>query len=88
MNRANRNALYVWLVLIMLTGATYTLGRFGFGGTGIMLVLLLSVTLKGQLLADHFMGLRGVQSRWRWVVKGWLLGVVTLIGLAYLLGEY
>lgn len=88
MTRANRNALLVWLVLVMLTGASYTLGRFGFGGTGIMLVLLLSVTLKGQLVADHFMGLRGVRSRWRRVVTGWLLVVVALIGLAYLPGEY
>jgi len=83
-----RNALLVWMVLVMLTGASYTLGRFGFGGTGIMLVLLLSVTLKGQLVADHFMGLRGVRSRWRRVVTGWLLVVVALIGLAYLPGEY
>jgi len=88
MTRVNRNALLVWMVLVTLTGATYTLGRLGFGGTGIMLVLLLSVMLKGQLVADYFMGLRGVESRWRLVVTGWLLAVVTLIGLAYLLGEY
>ena len=88
MQRADRIALTVWLVLVLVTGATYTLGRLGLVGPGIVPLLLASVLLKGQLLASHFMGLAAVRSRWRWVVTGWLLVVVVLIGLAYWLGEH
>ena len=85
-----------WLGLAVLAGACFVVIKLresgatcmpGLAGTGIMMVLPLPVTLKGQMVADYFMGLRGVRSRWRWVVTGWLLSVVAMIGLAYLPGE-
>ena len=87
MEKADRNALYVWLVLVLLTLVTYAVGKLGYGGFTVVAMLLVSVSLKGQLLIDFFMGLVKVQSRWKWVVTGWLVSVVLLIGLAYWLGE-
>ncbi len=83
MIKADTRALLVWCALVLLTAATYTLGKAGFGGSLVAMVLLLSVVVKGQLLADHFMGLKDVRTRWRWIVTGWLLVVVALIGFAY-----
>ena len=80
---ANRKALYVWLALVLLTLVTYAVGKLGYGGMSVVAMLLLSVSIKGQLVIDYFMGLAQVRSRWKWVVTVWLLSVVLLIGLAY-----
>lgn len=80
---ANRKALYVWLALALLTLVTYAVGKLGYAGMSVVAMLLLSVSIKGQLVIDYFMGLAQVQSRWKWVVTVWLLSVVLLIGLAY-----
>jgi cytochrome c oxidase subunit 4 len=85
--RADRAAVRVWLTLVLLTLATYLAGRAGLGGGLVVLLLFLSVTVKGQLLAEYFMGLKRVRWPWRGVVSGWLLTVVALIGFAYWLGE-
>jgi cytochrome c oxidase subunit IV len=87
MDKAAYRALQVWLVLVVLTLLTYAAGRAGLGGRLVITGLLLSVVIKGQLIADVFMGLRGVRNPWRWMVTGWLLVVVTLIGVAFGLGE-
>jgi len=86
MQHACRLALYVWLVMVLLTAATWLLGRLSLVGPAVVPVLLGTVAVKGQLLASHFMGLRNVRSPWRWMVTIWLLLVVSLIGLAYWTG--
>jgi len=83
MDKAGYRALRVWLALVVLTLVTYTAGRTGLGGRLVITGLLLSVFIKGQMIADVFMGLNGVRSPWRWMVTGWLLVVVTLIGVAF-----
>jgi cytochrome c oxidase subunit 4 len=80
---ANRNPLYAWLVLVLLTLVTYAVGELGYGGITVVVMLLLSVAIKGQLVIDFFVGLVHVQSRWKWVVSVWLVSVLLLIGLAY-----
>lgn len=85
---ADRQALRVWFVLVFLTGTTYTMGMTGMGGPLVVLALLLSVLIKGQLVVDYFMGLKGVRSPWRWMATGWLTVVVALIGYAYWLGDH
>jgi len=87
MDRAAYRALQVWLALVVLTLVTYAAGRAGLGGRLVISGLLLSVVIKGQMIADVFMGLRGVRNPWRWIVTGWLLIVVSLIGVAFSLGE-
>ena len=87
MEKADRNALLTWLALVILTLVTYAVGKLGYGGITVVGMLLISISLKGQLLIDFFMGLVRVHTRWKWVVTIWLVSVVLLIGLAYWLGE-
>ena len=47
------------------------------------LLVLGFALLKGHLVADWFMGLRGVRGIWRWVVVVWLLIPGGLISLAF-----
>jgi caa(3)-type oxidase subunit IV len=87
MDRTGYKALQVWLALVVLTLLTYAAGRAGLGGPLVITGILLSVAVKGQMVADVFMGLRGVRNPWRWMVTGWLLIVLVLIGVAFTMGE-
>jgi len=86
MDKADYRALQVWLALVVLTLLTYAAGRAGLGGPLVITAILLSVAIKGQMVADVFMGLKGVRSPWRWIVTGWLLFVLLLIGVAFSMG--
>ena len=86
MDKADHRALQVWLALVVLTLLTYAAGRAGLGGSLVITAILLSVAIKGQMVSDVFMGLKGVRSPWRWIVTGWLLFVLLLVGVAFTLG--
>ncbi len=87
MDKVDYRALQVWLTLVVLTLLTYAIGVSGLGGAVVVAGILLSVAVKGQLVADVFMGLKGVRSPWRWIVTGWLFIVLVLIGVAFTMGE-
>jgi len=87
MEKMGHRALQVWLALVVLTLLTYAVGKAGLGGAAVIAGILLSVAVKGQMVADVFMGLRGVRSPWRWMVTGWLFVVLALIGLAFSMGD-
>jgi hypothetical protein len=87
MDRTDYRALQVWLAPVVLTLLTYAAGRAGLGGPLVITGILLSVAAKGQMVADIFMGLRGVRSPWRWMVTGWLFIVLVLIGVAFTMGD-
>ena len=54
------------------------------GLTGAVVPLVLLATLvKGRVVIDHFMALQHVGGAWRWIVLGWLLLVLGLIGYAF-----
>jgi hypothetical protein len=86
MDKADYRALLVWLALVALTLLTYAVGRAGLGGMLVVGGVLFSVAIKGQMVADVFMGLKGVRSPWRWIVTGWLLFVLLLVGVAFTMG--
>jgi caa(3)-type oxidase subunit IV len=79
-----RPCTYIWLALMLLTGATYSIGEAGLGGLGIMLTVLGIAVVKVQMVANYFMGLRRTRWLWRGIVLGWLLLVAGLITIAYL----
>ena len=87
MDKVDYRALQVWLTLVVLTLLTYAVGVSGLGGSVVVAAILLSVAVKGQLVVDVFMGLKGVRSPWRWIVTGWLFIVLVLIGVAFTMGE-
>lgn len=74
----------VWCSLLLLTLLSY----YGLGPLTrphFVLLVLAAMWLKGQLLVDHFMGLRQVRGFWRALMALYVLGVTSAIGLAFLL---
>lgn len=79
-----RPCTLVWLVMMLLTVATYSIGEAGMGGTTIVLVVLGIAVIKVQIVANYFMDLRHTRWLWRGIVLGWLMLVAGLIAIAYL----
>lgn len=73
----------VYLVLIVLTVTTFAIGQSGLGGLTLSLLVLAFALIKGQLVGDYFMGLKGIRGAWRWVILVWLLLPGGLITLAF-----
>lgn len=80
-----RPCTMVYLVLVVLTVVTWAIGRSGLSGLGLALLVLGFGLIKGHLVGDWFMGLRGLRGPWRWVVLIWLLIPGGLISLAFTL---
>ncbi len=70
-------------VLVLATLLTWGLGEAHAAGPGAMAALLVIAFAKCRLVIHEFMGLRSVKLRWRMLVIGWLLLVLTLVALAY-----
>jgi cytochrome c oxidase subunit IV len=82
-----RPCTLIWLLLLALSVATYAAAQLGLEGKGLILGVLALAIIKGQLVADHFMGLRRVGSFWRPLLGGYLFVVGTLIATAFLLPQ-
>ena len=78
-----RPCTIVYLGLMALTLTTWLIGRAGLSGTGIALVVLGFALLKGLLIGDYYMGLRGIRGLWRWAIILWLLVPGSLITWAF-----
>ncbi|MDI1360954.1 cytochrome C oxidase subunit IV family protein [Methylotenera sp.] len=76
----------IWLVLVALTIATFSLGEAGLSGKGVMLTLLAITMIKSQLVANYFMALRKTKFLWRAIMFGYFIIVGGLIAMAYLMG--
>ena len=74
----------VWSALLLLTLLSYY-GLSSFPERAFVPLVLVAMWLKGQLLVDHFMGLRKVRRFWRALMALYVLGVTVAIGLAFLL---
>lgn len=83
-HRFMRPCTVIWLVLMLLTCVTYSIGEVGLSGSNIMLAVLCIAAIKVQMVANYFMGLRRTRWLWRGIVLGWLLIVIGLITIAYL----
>lgn len=80
-----RPCTIVYLVLMGLTLTTFVIGQLGLGGIGVSLLVLAFALIKGQLIGDWFMGLKGIRGIWRWVVTIWLFLPGGLIATAFYL---
>lgn len=78
-----RPCTFVWLVLMALTLVTLAIGQMGLSGMYVVTFLLVMTFIKGQMVADFFMGLKRVSWRWRIIVLLYLIIVCTMIGAAY-----
>ncbi|MFZ9642283.1 MAG: cytochrome C oxidase subunit IV family protein [Candidatus Methylopumilus sp.] len=81
--QTNKFSTAVCLSLIILTILTFGIGEKGLTGKLVMLSLLAISFIKGQLIANYFMGLRHVSWLWRGIIMGYFLIVGCLIAIAY-----
>ncbi len=84
MHTSNRFATWVWLVLVLLTLLTFAVGEEVTAGRVVMMSVLLISLIKGQLIANYFMGLRHVSWLWRGIILGYFVIVGGMIAVAYL----
>ncbi|HEB57123.1 MAG TPA: hypothetical protein ENI98_12635 [Gammaproteobacteria bacterium] len=78
-----RPCTWVWLILMALTLMVLVVAEEGLSGSYIVSLLIISMLVKTQIIADYFMGLKRVRLRWRLIVSSYLLIVMSMIGLAY-----
>ncbi|GAB4346095.1 MAG: hypothetical protein Kow006_04130 [Gammaproteobacteria bacterium] len=81
------SAFMVYLVMMVLTAITYAMGRMGMAGTSVVLVALFIALFKGQLVIDHFMGLRQVRWFWRAILYGYLVVLGVALAAAFILAS-
>lgn len=74
-----------WLFLLCLSVTSFALGARGLTGPALVWPVALLVLIKGSIVIDHFMDLRGVGGPWRAVVFGWLLLLVGLLAYSFTL---
>ena len=73
----------VWLVLIVITGASVTLSRGWPGGRhAAATVVLIAAFVKARIVAFEFMELRLAPRAVRWGVNLWLAAVCTALCLS------
>lgn len=80
----NRFATLIWLALVILTVTTFLIGEKVSAGKTVMLSVLLISLIKGQLIANYFMGLRHVSWLWRGIILGYFVVVGGMIVIAYM----
>jgi len=80
----NRFATLIWLALVILTVTTFLIGEEVSAGKTVMLSVLLISLIKGQLIANYFMGLRHVSWLWRGIILGYFVVVGGMIVIAYM----
>jgi len=73
----------VWITLVLLTLFAFLLGYLNYISPVFVSVLLLSTFIKGQLVIDHFMGLKEVKLSYRLIPTLWLGIVISLIAFTY-----
>jgi cytochrome c oxidase subunit IV len=83
--KAYYNVHTIWLVMMLLTISTYAMGKFGYDGVVIMLILLLTSVIKGSFIIRDFMELNGVSLLWRVIMYGWLWSICVAIAVAYII---
>ena len=81
--KIKRTLEYIWIFLVILTIFAYLLGYLKLISTSLVGVLLLTTFIKGALVTDYFMGLKGVTGKYRFIPVIWLSVVIILIGIAY-----
>lgn len=75
----------IWLLLVALTIATFSIGEAGLSGKFSMLIVLGITMIKSQMVAHYFMALRQTRLLWRLVMLFYFIVVGGLIALAYVI---
>lgn len=70
---------------MVLTLTTAYIGYLELSGLYIVGFLLLTVTVKGQLVIDHYIGLKNVRGFWRLAMLGFVYVIPGIIFTGYYL---
>lgn len=81
--RSRHHLDLVFALLSAATLATWAIGGAHASGPHAAAALAAIAWLKCRLVIMEFMGLRSVKLRWRALMLGWLLVVLSLIAAAY-----
>ena len=73
----------IWILLVLLTLFAFGLGWLKLLSLWSFALLLFTTFIKGQLIADYFMGLKEIEGKYRFIPTIWLLVTLTLVALAY-----
>ena len=71
--------------MMLLTVFTYVIGKLGYSGTIVMLLLLATAIVKCIYIIRDFMELKGVSFLWRAIMYGWLWIVCISIAVIFLI---
>lgn len=75
----------IWIILMVLTLTTAYVGYLQLSGLTIVGFLLLTVTVKGQLVIDYYIGLKNVRGFWRLAMLGFVYVIPGIIFTGYYL---
>ena len=82
----NRRLTWIWLALMAFTILTYAVSKSTFSGTWVVVLLLVTVFIKGHWIIADFMELRHAGLMWRVLAHGWIIVVSAGILAAYMMG--
>ncbi len=82
-----RPCTFIYILLMGLTVVTWMIGKAGLAGLDIALIVLSFALIKGLLIGDYYMGLRGIKGIWRWVIIIWLVIPGSLITWAFVISS-
>ena len=72
-----------YIILIFLTLFAFLIGWLEVINSTLVIVLLITTFIKGQLVIDYFMGLKDVAFKYRSIPIAWLSFVMSFIAVAY-----
>ena len=75
---AHRRLIATWLALLVLTLLMWLLRGYR-GADWLLVLVLVTVAIKGQLVIDRFMELQHAPVLWRLAVSGWLFTVLSVV---------
>ncbi len=84
---SSKKLTIIWIILVVLTLITATIGVLELSGLYIVGFVLLTIIIKGQLIIDHFMGLRRVRGFWRLAMLGFVFVIPGIIYTGYILSS-
>ena len=76
-------ATFVWVALMFATALGALLGSLETTGAAVVLLSIVVLCIKGQLIVDHFMGLKTVARHWRLLMSAYCIVIGVFVFLAY-----
>ena len=77
----------IWVILMSLSLIMFVLAKNGLAGQSFVLMMLAAAWFKGQMIIDHFMGLKSVAIHWRLFISIWLVLILSIILSVYMWGS-